>query len=65
MLIKKISSIVNSNGFKIEKNDELSWDGNSDYGSPIYQGIYIYHVKVTNHEGKLINKSEKLIYVKQ
>jgi hypothetical protein len=57
-LIKTISQLVNSDGYRSEPID---WDGKDDFGDKIGRGVYIYSVKIKTSENGTAEKYEKLV----
>ncbi len=57
-LVKSISRIVNTEGFR---SDGIAWDGLDDYGDKIGRGVYVYRVNVRTPTGEKQEKFEKLV----
>jgi hypothetical protein len=60
-LVKSISQVVYSNGYKVEP---IVWDGSGDSGAKISSGMYVYTISVSLPDGATVRKSSKLVYVK-
>jgi len=60
-LVKTLSSVANTNGFRI---DPIAWNGLDDYGDQLARGVYVYKVKVRNPAGESVEKFEKLVILK-
>lgn len=60
-LVKTINQDVVTNGFR---SSGISWDGLDEYGDQLAKGVYVYRVKVKTIDGKLAEKTEKLVILK-
>lgn len=62
-IVKTIESINIDEGFRI---DNISWDGQDDYGQKIANGVYLYKIKVTANQLGISKESnfEKLVILK-
>lgn len=41
--------------------DQLTWDGRDDYGDRLANGVYLYRCRIKPNEGKVVDKTEKLV----
>ncbi len=57
-LVKTISEIVNTDGFKV---DPIDWNGRDDFGDKLGRGVYVYKLKVRSPDGEAVEKFEKLV----
>ena len=62
-LVKIIKAEVNSTGYRVGPG-QLTWNGRSDSGAKLSSGLYIYRLKAQNSNGEWIEKSNKLILLK-
>ncbi len=60
-LVKTINQNVKTEGFRSE---EIPWDGRDEFGDQLAKGVYVYTFKVKSHDGKIAEKSEKLVLLK-
>jgi len=60
-LIKTIKTNINTNAYKIEP---IEWNGTSDTGSTIENGLYIYRISVSNLYGNKTEKTDKLVFLR-
>ncbi len=60
-LVRTINQNVKTEGFRTEG---IHWDGRDDFGDALAKGVYVYTVKVKTHDGKIAEKSEKLVLLK-
>lgn len=60
-LVKTINENVLTNGFR---STGIAWDGLDDYGDQLAKGVYIYRLIVKTNEGKMAEKTEKLVILK-
>lgn len=60
-LVKTINENVLTNGFR---SAGIPWDGLDDYGDQLAKGVYIYRISVKTAEGKIAEKTEKLVILK-
>jgi hypothetical protein len=60
-LVKTINQLVNSEGFRSEG---ISWDGRDEFGDQLAKGVYIYTITVKTCDGKVGEKTEKLVLLK-
>ncbi|MDD3876850.1 MAG: type IX secretion system sortase PorU [Bacteroidales bacterium] len=61
LTVKTINETINTSGFKTEP---IEWNGCNDYGEPIGKGVYIYRLLVKTEDGRIAEKTEKLIILK-
>lgn len=57
-LIKTISTNIFSEG---TRSAPIDWDGRDDFGDKIGKGTYIYRLRVRTGDGKLAEKTEKVV----
>lgn len=62
-IVKTIRQQVQSNGFRIARN-QITWNGQDDYGDFIGRGVYLYKVNVEGSNGFRAYKFEKLVILK-
>ncbi len=60
-LVKTINQLVATEGFRSEG---VSWNGLDDFGDQLAKGVYIYVLKVKSSDGKIAEKTEKLVILK-
>ena len=60
-IVKTINTKIFSNGFNAEP---IEWDGRDDFGDNLAKGVYLYRLRVRNSEGKISEKTEKLVILK-
>jgi hypothetical protein len=60
-LLKGIETRVQSSGFR---SPPIFWDGTSDQGKPIGNGIYIYRLILTTPDGKQREMTERLVILR-
>ncbi|MCK5839958.1 MAG: type IX secretion system sortase PorU, partial [Bacteroidales bacterium] len=60
-LVRTINKDIYAEGYKSEP---IQWYGDSNYGSKLDRGIYIYRVIITNSIGEQTSKQQKLIIVR-
>ena len=60
-LVKTINQLVLTEGFRSEG---ISWNGLDDFGDQLAKGVYIYMIKVKSPDGKIAEKTEKLVILK-
>ena len=60
-LVKTINQLVLTEGFRSEG---ISWNGLDDFGDQLAKGVYIYVLKVKSADGKIVEKTEKLVILK-
>lgn len=60
-LVKTINQDVLTNGFR---SSGIAWDGLDEYGAQLAKGVYVYRVKVKSSDGKIAEKTEKLVILK-
>lgn len=60
-LVKTINETVQTQGFRSEG---IAWNGLDDFGDQLAKGVYIYQLKVRTPEGKLAEKTEKLVILR-
>jgi hypothetical protein len=60
-LVKAINESVYTTGYTI---DPICWNGTGDGGGTVEPGVYVYHVKIGSPNGDIVNKFEKLVFVK-
>ncbi|MFO7879007.1 MAG: type IX secretion system sortase PorU [Bacteroidales bacterium] len=60
-LVKIINEMVYTTGFTISP---ICWQGTRDGGGKVEPGIYVYHVRISSPNGDVVNKFEKLVFVK-
>jgi hypothetical protein len=61
--VKTISSTIQSSGTRLS-GGQLTWDGNSDFGAPLGNGVYIYRVNMLTLDGLKTQEFEKLIILR-
>lgn len=67
-LVKTIQqTITNNDSFRVA--NDVSWDGNDEYGDPLARGVYLYRVKVRGTDATGANSTaqsdfEKLVILK-
>ncbi|MFC2128911.1 type IX secretion system sortase PorU [Bacteroidota bacterium] len=59
--LSALGTQVNSDSYRI---GPIEWDGLDDYGDPIGRGTYIYRVKVSDNNGDIVEKYQKLVVLK-
>ena len=59
-LIKSINNTIDIEGFLVGPG-RITWDGRDEYGDKLGRGVYIYKVKITDKNGKMAEKFEKLV----
>jgi hypothetical protein len=57
-LIKSIKHTINTGA---NRSSDIEWNSNSDAGSPILSGIYIYRLRVTGSDGTMVEKAGKMV----
>jgi hypothetical protein len=62
-IVKTIRQQVQSEGFRIDP-DQITWNGQDDYGDNIGRGVYLYKVNVRTSSGYNAYKFEKLVILK-
>ena len=62
-IVKTIRQQVQSEGFRIDP-DQITWNGQDDYGDNIGRGVYLYKVNVQTSSGYNAYKFEKLVILK-
>lgn len=62
-IVKTIRQEVQSEGFRIDP-DQITWNGQDDYGDNIGRGVYLYKVNVRTSSGYNAYKFEKLVILK-
>jgi len=62
-IVKTIREQIQSSGFRIPTN-EITWNGQDDYGDYIARGVYLYKVNVQGSNGYNAYKFEKLVILK-
>jgi hypothetical protein len=60
--LKTLRNIVQSAGFQ---SPEMHWDGTSDGGHKLGNGVYIYRVQMTSPNGQKAYQTEKLVIVRE
>ena len=60
-LVRTINQNVKTEGFRSEG---IPWDGRDEFGDQLAKGVYVYTLKVKSHDGKIAEKSEKLVLLK-
>jgi len=60
-VVKTIRTNIISTGYRSEP---ITWDGLDDFGSPIGKGVYLYTLKIRTPDGKIVEKTEKLLILK-
>jgi len=60
-LVKSINENVYTTGYTI---DPICWNGRNEGGGTVEPGVYVYHVKIGSPNGDIVNKFEKLVFVK-
>lgn len=63
-LVKTIRAEVNATGYRVGPR-QLTWNGKSEDGTKLTSGLYIYRLKAQNQNGQWIEKSSKLILLKE
>jgi len=58
--VKRIETEVYSSGYRL---DPVSWDGRSEGGAPLGDGVYIYRVFLQNEAGESVSKAGKLVLI--
>jgi flagellar hook assembly protein FlgD len=56
--ITRLSKNVNSEGFAIEP---IEWDTRDGNGNTLRQGLYLYNLRIILEDGRVAEKTEKLI----
>ncbi|MBO4654832.1 MAG: type IX secretion system sortase PorU [Bacteroidales bacterium] len=57
-LVKTISTSMFSEG---TRSAPIDWDGRDDFGDKIGKGTYVYRLKVRTSDGKMAEKTEKVV----
>lgn len=60
-LVKTINKSIFAEGYQ---SSPIQWHGDSDYGANLRRGIYIYKVTVKSKEGRVAEKSSKLLLIR-
>lgn len=60
-LVKTINQMVHTEGFR---SSGIPWDGRDDFNDQLAKGVYIYSLKVKSSDGKIAEKTEKLVLLK-
>ncbi|MCF8231056.1 MAG: type IX secretion system sortase PorU [Bacteroidales bacterium] len=60
-LVDKINKTIFADGYKISP---ISWSGEASYGSRLKKGVYIYKITVNNKNGKIAEKTNKLLLIR-
>jgi hypothetical protein len=60
-LVKTINQIVHTEGFR---SAGIEWDGRDDFNDQLAKGVYIYSLKVKSSDGKIAEKTEKLVLLR-
>ncbi len=60
-LVKTINQLVHTEGFR---SAGIPWDGRDDFDDQLAKGVYIYSLSVKSPEGKIVEKTEKLVLLK-
>ncbi|MCF8308482.1 MAG: type IX secretion system sortase PorU [Bacteroidales bacterium] len=60
-LVNEINKTIFADGYKISP---ISWDGKNSYGTRLKKGVYISKITVKNKEGKIAEKSNKLLLIR-
>jgi len=59
--VKTIHKTILNEGYKSEP---IEWNGTNSFGNRIAKGLYIYRLTVTTEDGRVAEKTEKLILLK-
>lgn len=57
-LVKTMHQTMQTDGYRSEP---IAWDGMDDFGDRLARGVYVYALRVSDREGKTIEKFEKLV----
>jgi len=60
-LVKTINQLVHTEGFR---SSGIPWDGRDDFDDQLAKGVYIYSLKVKSSDGKIAEKTEKLVLLR-
>ncbi len=60
-LVKTINQLVHTEGFR---SAGIPWDGRDDFDDQLAKGVYIYSLSVKSPDGKIAEKTEKLVLLK-
>ncbi|MEY3237841.1 MAG: hypothetical protein RI883_1942, partial [Bacteroidota bacterium] len=60
-LVKTINQLVHTEGFR---SSGIPWDGRDDFEDQLAKGVYIYSLSVKSPDGKIAEKTEKLVLLK-
>ena len=60
-LVKVIDDIYQADGYKYVSE---KWDGTNEYGSQLANGMFIYKVLITNYDGTVVEKTNKLVLIR-
>ena len=61
--VKTLSNTILSEGTRLS-GGKITWDGTSDFGTPLANGMYLYKLKIQNEEGLTAQEFEKLMILK-
>jgi hypothetical protein len=61
--VKTIANTIQSPGTRLS-GGQLTWDGTSDYGAPLSNGMYVYKVNMLTLDGLKAQEFEKLIILR-
>jgi hypothetical protein len=61
-LMVRLSKNVNPDGFAI---DPIEWDTRDSRGNRLSQGFYLYRIRIICEDGRVAEKTEKLVIDKQ
>jgi len=63
-LVRVIKANVNSTGYRVGAG-QVSWNGRNSYGEKLAAGIYIYRIKAQNSDGNWVEKSNKMVLLRE
>lgn len=61
--VKTLSNTILSEGTRLS-GGKITWDGTSDFGVPLANGMYLYKLKIQNEQGLTAQEFEKLMILK-
>ena len=63
-LVRVIKANVNSTGYRVGAG-QVSWNGRNSSGEKLAAGIYIYRIKAQNSDGNWVEKSNKMVLLRE